>query len=36
VSEATDPVIQYATNDLGAVAKPIAPEKPSSVEEETP
>ncbi len=36
VSEATDPIIQYATNDLGAVAKPIAPEKPSSVEEETP
>ncbi len=35
VSEAADPIVEYATNHLGAVAKPITPEESSSVEEET-
>ncbi len=41
VSEASDPIVEYAANNLGAVVKPIAPEAPSSetlssVEEDTP
>ncbi|MBC7260109.1 MAG: DNA polymerase III subunit gamma/tau [Chloroflexi bacterium] len=35
VREAADPLVEYAANNLGAVAKPIAPEESSSVGEET-